>query len=71
MLVPGFGCAQAGFRLDSKAGASLVVVMAPEAVARTFSVYCIDFSLGDPDDKDGALGESTPAWILERHPRRD
>lgn len=66
---PGRGLNQGGTLLDPKVGASLVVVMVPEAEARTFSVYCIDFSLGNPDHRDGALGNANPAWIREKHPR--
>ncbi len=66
---PGAGSLQGGLLLDPNVGARLVVVMAPEAVARTFSVYCTDFALGEPNDRDGALGSETPSWVLKAHPR--
>lgn len=71
VFAPGHGCSQGGTRLNSKSNANLVVVMAPEAVARSFTVYCTDFVLGEPDDRDGAVGNNNPHWIFERFPRQN
>lgn len=70
-LKPGSGCIQGGTRLESGVPPKLIVVMEPNAVAISFRVYCTDFAIGNPDDRDGAVGNANPDWILDRYPRRD
>lgn len=48
---------KSGSRIGKNKEAALLIVMQPDMVSQTFRVYLHDFTLGNPEDKDGDEGE--------------
>jgi hypothetical protein len=55
---PGQGISQGGTRIGADRTAQLLVAMRPDVRSQTVRVYCRNFTIGNPDDKDGSLGIS-------------
>lgn len=62
LLSPGLGAQSPGCRIGPKCEASLLVVMKENTTSLTIRVYAKDFSVGNPNDKDGAEGEFREAF---------
>jgi hypothetical protein len=57
MTVPGSGAGRGGLRIGRRKEASLLIAMDQAMISQTVRVYMRDFSLLNPDDKDGTEGE--------------
>lgn len=54
--VPGAGLQQAGCRIGADGMAMLVVTMREDAASQTLRVFILDFSIGNPEERDGEVG---------------
>lgn len=56
-LKPGGGASKGGTRIGADREASLLITMKPEMISQTVRIFMRDFSIGDPEDKDGDEGQ--------------
>jgi len=56
MLEPGRGATSGGTTIGADQCATLLMTMKAEAISQTVRVYCLDFSIGNPEDKGGEEG---------------
>lgn len=69
-LRPGAGLKRGGISIRKDMRADMVIAMKPEMVSQTFRVYCRSFTIGNPRDHDGAVGDNTPEWVTSRADER-